>query len=42
VTSDAPHTKVDLGALYLRALKRANGVIDGGNTINRSNDEPGE
>ena len=39
---DATHTKVDLGVLYLQALKRANGVIDGDNTINGSNDEPGE
>ena len=39
---DATHTKVDLGALYLQALKRANGVVDGGKTINGSNDEPGE
>ena len=33
---DATHTKVDVGALYLQALKRANGVIDGGNSINGS------
>ena len=39
---DATHTKVDLGALYLQALKRANGVIDVDDTINGSNDEPGE
>jgi hypothetical protein len=39
---DATHAKFDFGALYLQALKRANGVIDGGNTINGSNDEPGE
>ena len=39
---DATHTKVDLGVLYLQALKRANGVIDGDNTINGSYDEPGE
>ena len=33
---DATHTKVDIGQLYLAALKRANGVIDGGgdNSIN--------
>ena len=39
---DATHTKADIGQLYLAALKRANGVIDGGNTINGSTDEPGE
>ena len=39
---DATHTKADIGELYLAALKRANGVIDGGNTINGSTDEPGE
>jgi hypothetical protein len=27
---DATHTKVDIGQLYLAALKRANGVVDGG------------
>ena len=37
---DAVHTKVDVGALYLQALKRAR--VDGGNTSNGSNDEPGE
>jgi hypothetical protein len=33
---DATHTKVDIGQLYLAALKRANGVIDGSgdNSIN--------
>ena len=31
---DATHTKVDIGQLYLAALKRANGVVDGGNSIN--------
>ena len=33
---DATHTKVDIGQLYLAALKRANGAIDddGGNSIN--------
>jgi len=30
------------GSYYVYAVKRANGVIDGGNTINGSNDEPGE
>ena len=29
---DATHTRVDIGQLYLAALKRANGVIDGGNS----------
>ena len=29
---DAVHAKVDVGAMYLAALKRANGVIDGGNS----------
>ena len=33
---DATHTKVDIGQLYLAALKRANGVVDGGNSINGS------
>src|SRR6516164_6656154 len=28
---DTTHTRVDVGAMYLAALKRANGVIDGGN-----------
>ena len=42
IAIDATHTKVDIGQLYLAALKRANGVIDGGNTINGSNGEPGE
>jgi hypothetical protein len=33
VVVDAVHAKVDVGALYLQALKkRANGVIDGGNS----------
>jgi hypothetical protein len=31
---DATHTKPDLGAAYLEALKRANGAIDGGHIIN--------
>jgi hypothetical protein len=30
---DATHTKVDLGALNLQALRRVNGVIDGGNSV---------
>jgi hypothetical protein len=34
IAIDATHTKVDVGQLYLAALKRANGVIDGGNSIN--------
>jgi hypothetical protein len=33
---DATHTQVDVGAIYLAALKRANGAIDGGNSINGS------
>jgi hypothetical protein len=33
---DATHTKVDIGQLYLAALKRCNGVVDGGNLINGS------
>jgi hypothetical protein len=33
---DAMHTKVDVGAMYLAALKRANGAIDGGHSINGS------
>jgi hypothetical protein len=32
IAIDATHTKVDIGQLYLAALKRANGVIDGGNS----------
>jgi hypothetical protein len=42
IAIEATHTKLDLGTLYLQALKCANGVVDGGNTINGSNDEPGE
>ena len=30
VAIDATHTKLDVGQLYLAALKRANGVVDGG------------
>src|SRR6516165_10476806 len=30
VAIDAAHTKLDIGQLYLAALKRANGVVDGG------------
>ena len=33
VAIDATHTKLDVGQLYLAALKRANGVIDDGNSI---------
>jgi len=36
VAIDATHTKLDVGQLYLDALKRANGVIDGGNSSNGS------
>ena len=36
VAIDATHTKLDVGQLYLAALKRANGVVDGGNSINGS------
>jgi hypothetical protein len=42
IAIDATHTKLDVGQLYLAALKRANGVVDGGNTINGNNDGPGE
>jgi hypothetical protein len=42
IAIDTTHTRVDVGQLYLAALKRANGVVDGGNTINGSNDELGE
>ena len=42
IAIDATHTRVDVGQLYLSALRRANGVVDSGNTINGSNDEPGE
>ena len=38
IAIDATHTKVDVGAMYLAALKRANGAIDGGNSINGSAD----
>jgi len=36
IAIDATHTKLDIGQLYLAALKRANGVVDGGgnNSIN--------
>jgi len=30
---DTTHTRVDVGAMYLAALKRANGAIDGNNSI---------
>ena len=33
---DTTHTRVDVGAMYLAALKRANGAIDGNNSINGS------
>jgi len=29
VAIDATHTKLDVGQLYLAALKRANGAVDG-------------
>jgi hypothetical protein len=35
---DATHTKVDIGQLYLSALKRANGVIDGSNSVGVARD----
>ena len=41
-TIDTTHTRIDVAQMYLAALKRANGVIDDGNTINGSNNEPGE
>ena len=36
IAIDATHTRIDIGQLYLAALKRANGVIDGGNSSNGS------
>jgi hypothetical protein len=39
---DATNTRVDIGQLYLAALKRANGASGGCNTINGSDDEPGK
>jgi hypothetical protein len=36
ISIDAVTAKVDVGAMYLAALKRANGVIDGGNSNNGS------
>jgi hypothetical protein len=36
VAIDTTVAKVDIGAMYLAALKRANGVIDGGNSVNGS------
>jgi hypothetical protein len=33
IAIDATHTKLDIGQLYLAALKRANGVVDGGHPI---------
>jgi hypothetical protein len=41
IAIDATHTKLDVGQLYLAALKRANGVIDGGK-INGSGDTASE
>jgi hypothetical protein len=35
---DATHTKVDIASLYLQALQRANGVIDGGNSVGAASD----
>jgi hypothetical protein len=32
ISIDAVTAKVDVGAMYLAALKRANGAIDGGNS----------
>jgi hypothetical protein len=34
VAIDTTVAKVDIGAMYLAALKRANGAIDGGSSIN--------
>jgi hypothetical protein len=34
ISVDTTHTRVDVAQLYLRALKQANGVTDGGSTIN--------
>ena len=42
IAIETTHTRIDVAQMYLAALKRANGVIDGDNTINGSNDEPGE
>ena len=36
ISIDTVTAKVDVGAMYLAALKRANGVIDGGNSNNGS------
>ena len=36
VAIDTTVAKLDVGAMYLAALKRANGAIDGGNSINGS------
>jgi len=36
IAIDATHTRVDIGQLYLSALRRANGIIDDGNSINGS------
>jgi hypothetical protein len=40
IAIDTTHTRI--AQMYLAALKRANDVIDGDNTINGSNDEQGE
>jgi hypothetical protein len=44
IAIDARHTKADIGQLYLAALKRANGVVDGGNLngVNAASDPPTE
>jgi hypothetical protein len=34
ISVDTTHTRVDIAQLYLQALKQANGVPDGGTTIN--------
>ena len=38
IAIDATHTKVDIGQLYLSALKRANSSIDGGNSVGAASD----
>jgi hypothetical protein len=33
IAIDTTHTRVDIGQLYLAALKKANGIIDGDNSV---------
>jgi hypothetical protein len=37
---DTTHTKVDIAALYLQALKQANGATESGNTVNGNVEPP--